>query len=124
MKKKKLKKRIKKLEENLKKIGEIYPVIRKDIDSDIDSDMDAIRFEIKDVNEKILFLKTKVDVLWEWLNRSGIDFSEWREAQAYNKTLYSKLDCGTCKWQDLPSDVGPCMGCTPKDKEMYSPKEN
>lgn len=119
MKKKKLKKRIEKLEENLKKIGEIYPVIKKDIDSD----MDARRFEIKDVNEKILFLKTKVDVLWEWLNRSGIDFSEWKEAQTYNKTLYSKRDCGTCKWQDLPSDVGPCMGCSYEDKKMYSPKE-
>ena len=85
MKKKKLKKKIKKLEKNLKKIGEAYPIIRKDIDSD----MDARRFEIKDTNEKLIFLKMQVDVLWEWLNRSGIDFSEWREAQAYNKALYS-----------------------------------
>ena len=81
MKKKKLKKRIKKLERKFEqRLSDQRDMISNLGDKYVAFNEKYKQYQtqlIKECSEK----DGKVDILWEWLQRSGIDFSNWVVAQ-------------------------------------------
>ena len=116
MKKKKLKKRLEKLEQlvadNINSQNTISRSLRdriSSLDTSIDNNHQSCKSEFGTIKASIRELKNRVDVLDK---RTKVDY-----------TQFSSKTCGTCKWEPLMKHGGqdiPCMGCT--DKKMFEPK--
>lgn len=117
MKKKKLKKKIKKLERDIKRIAGFQRELAVRTNDNTN--------RIKSCKEVICILQASLTKLEndnkyykEWMDRSGVDYKSW-----FN---FDEKTCDTCKWKPLMEQGGqdiPCMGCTANDKKMWKSKD-
>lgn len=110
MKKKKLKKKIKKLERDIKRITGFQRdlALRESNNANY----------IKSCKDAITKLENDNKYYKEWMDRSGVDYKSW-----FN---FDEKTCDTCKWKPLYDQGGqdiPCMGCTANDKKMWKSKD-
>lgn len=135
MKKKKLKKKIKKLEHRVnyicKKLSSTIDSLNLS-ESHVMQCKEAItRLEnqpnqpTEDIQRQINELKTKISCHDNRLSvldaRSRVDYTMYSTKEEKEKT------CDTCKWKPLLEQDGqdiPCMGCTDDDKKMWKSKES
>lgn len=110
MKKKKLKRKIKRLERDIKWLKGCNHniVLRNDATN---SHVEALKKAVTKLEEDNKYYK-------EWMDRSGVDYKSW-----FN---FDEKICSTCKWEPLMKQGGqdiPCMGCTADDKKMWKSKD-
>lgn len=128
MKKKKLKKEIKELRKELTRVvndtGDLFKHHRNMI-SNLGEKYTKLREELNDVKRN---RNTDLGLIKDACSKA--DRSQFQINDIYEKLKILKLrteseppTCATCKYNELPSDVGPCMGCTKTDRKMYAPKE-
>lgn len=130
MKKKKLKKRIKRLEKEYQKIIDktsegfnaqlrslralrdrisiLDDSITKN-DQSYKSQFGTIKNSVREIRNMVDGLKNQVDVVKK---RTETDY-----------TQFSKPSCDTCRYNGIGID-GPCLGCTKEGLEMYKSKED
>lgn len=111
MKKKKLKKKIKKLE---KRVSYIFDELCNTIEA-----LNLTESRVVQCKNAITKLENDNKYYKEWMDRSGVDYKSW-----FN---FDEKTCDTCKWKPLMEQGGqdiPCMGCTADDKKMWKSKEN
>lgn len=125
MKKKKLKKKIKHLENLVEKMSyrcdNWADVARETRDNttkysikvnQLNADIANYGRIINEHAARLAGLDSKVDIIKQ---RTEVDY-----------TKFSEKTCDTCKWEPLMEQGGqdiPCMGCTADDKKMWKSKE-
>lgn len=87
MKKKKLKKRLKKLERRLSSLKGCHNVLALKV-SDFKNIRENMEETINDLNDLMADIKNqpkdnRINILWEWMQRSGIDFHDWGKTPTY-----------------------------------------
>lgn len=115
MKKKKLKKKIKKMEKDIQCLKDSHFRMWNELHGKLQH-YEHINKDVVKHNEEIRYMNEDLKILKEWFDRSGVDYSNWFKTE---KT------CDTCKWKPLMEQGGqdiPCMGCTADDKKMWKPK--
>lgn len=132
MKKKKLKKKIEKLEQQvidmynaqntvLHNLRDRCSTLSDAIDAEVHSyksEFGTVKQSVREMRNKVIRLENDNKYYKEWMNRSGVDYKSWFD--------FEEKTCDTCKWKPLMEQGGqdiPCMGCTADDKKMWKSKE-
>ncbi len=141
MKKKKLKKKIKKLERKIQWLNDCertlalrcdkfyhnYVEMKNDISKLKDGK--GCKDDVKELNNRIDGLYMDTNYLRSSIERINgrCDILDRRTQTDYDKIAQKEeKTCDTCKWKPLMEQGGqdiPCMGCTANDKKMWKSKE-
>lgn len=114
MKKKKLKKRIKKLEKELK------IVIRNHEET-----FNTHRTMISNLGMSYIKLRTDLGMIKDACSKADANkkLNVLKQRTETDQTQFSKPSCDTCRYNGMGID-GPCLGCTKEGLEMYKSKED
>ena len=141
MKKKKLKKKIKKLERKIQWLNDCERTLALRCDKFYHNDMEikneisklkdskGCKDDIKKLSNRIDDILLSTNYLITNVKRidTRCDVLDRRTQTDYNKIATNEeKTCDTCKWKPLSEQGGqdiPCMGCTANDKKMWKSKE-
>lgn len=116
MKKKKLKKKIKQLKRQLDSLKTRHHNVALKVSSlqelkeNMEDTIDHLDELVADIENKPN--DNRINILWEWLQRSGIDFHDWGKTPTYaEEVVYYGAEGQVIKFKEDPKNKITCDSC-------------